>query len=277
LYDYGARFYDPALGRFISADTVVPGAGNPQALNRYAYVRNNPLRYTDPTGHMVDPGGPTGKPKKKPPPGEPGVPVPEWSKNMAKGCGIGALIADSTTLAISGGGALVELSGFAAGLIEPSPGGGETVGTLGGVSFYYIVMNPVENLVSSGGTLLTATGDVFSGYTYFDIESGELVIGQDTMVSSGALAIGNQPILPLEGGLDTVVNTLVVVYDAGRMGERIPTVMETRVGFKPERGGLYWDMVVYGDLARRLNVNPGTRLEIIRNLGPGGGWVLPKN
>jgi len=55
LYDYGARFYDPALGRFISADTVVPELGNPQALNRYAYVLNNPLKYTDPTGHKYDP------------------------------------------------------------------------------------------------------------------------------------------------------------------------------------------------------------------------------
>jgi RHS repeat-associated protein len=53
LLYYGARYYDPALGRFISADTVVPGAGNPQNLNRYAYVRNNPLRYTDPTGHWT--------------------------------------------------------------------------------------------------------------------------------------------------------------------------------------------------------------------------------
>jgi RHS repeat-associated protein len=51
LYDYGARFYSPTLGRFISADTIVPGAGNPQALNRYSMVLNNPLKYTDPTGH----------------------------------------------------------------------------------------------------------------------------------------------------------------------------------------------------------------------------------
>jgi uncharacterized protein CbrC (UPF0167 family) len=29
----------------------VPEPGNPQALNRYAYVYNNPLRYTDPMGH----------------------------------------------------------------------------------------------------------------------------------------------------------------------------------------------------------------------------------
>jgi hypothetical protein len=41
------------LGRFLSPDSIVPGAGDPQALNRYAYVRNNPLRYTDPTGHCI--------------------------------------------------------------------------------------------------------------------------------------------------------------------------------------------------------------------------------
>jgi RHS repeat-associated protein len=50
LYYYGARYYDAALGRFIQADTIVPEPGNPQALNRYSYVLNNALRYTDPTG-----------------------------------------------------------------------------------------------------------------------------------------------------------------------------------------------------------------------------------
>jgi len=53
LYDYRARYYHPALGRFISADPLVPEPGNPQALNRYAYVTNNPLRYTDPSGHFA--------------------------------------------------------------------------------------------------------------------------------------------------------------------------------------------------------------------------------
>ncbi|TAH49791.1 MAG: hypothetical protein EYC68_16320 [Chloroflexota bacterium] len=51
LMYYGARYYDSALGRFISTDTIVPSAGNPQALNRYAYVNNNPLKYVDPSGH----------------------------------------------------------------------------------------------------------------------------------------------------------------------------------------------------------------------------------
>ncbi|MDY7078092.1 MAG: RHS repeat-associated core domain-containing protein [Chloroflexota bacterium] len=54
LMYYNARFYDPALGRFISADTIVPEPGNPQDLNRYTYVRNNPLLYTDPAGHFIN-------------------------------------------------------------------------------------------------------------------------------------------------------------------------------------------------------------------------------
>ena len=54
LYYYNARWYDPALGRFTQPDTVVPEPGNPQAQNRYSYVYNNPLRYTDPTGHWVN-------------------------------------------------------------------------------------------------------------------------------------------------------------------------------------------------------------------------------
>ncbi len=51
LYYYNARYYDPALCRFVQADTVVSSPYDPQDLNRYAYARNNPLRYTDPTGH----------------------------------------------------------------------------------------------------------------------------------------------------------------------------------------------------------------------------------
>jgi RHS repeat-associated protein len=54
LYDYNARYYDPALGRFVQADTVVPSMESPQDLNRYSYVRGNPLKYTDPTGHITE-------------------------------------------------------------------------------------------------------------------------------------------------------------------------------------------------------------------------------
>jgi len=48
FYDYGARLYNPATGRWLSADSSTR-----DGLNRYAYVRNNPLFYVDPTGHSV--------------------------------------------------------------------------------------------------------------------------------------------------------------------------------------------------------------------------------
>lgn len=51
LYYYNARMYDPALGRFTQADTIVPEPSRPLAFDRYAYVYNNPVRYTDPSGH----------------------------------------------------------------------------------------------------------------------------------------------------------------------------------------------------------------------------------
>jgi RHS repeat-associated protein len=50
-----ARWYDAQLGRWISPDTIIPDPANPQSLNRFAYVRGNPLRYVDPTGHQEEP------------------------------------------------------------------------------------------------------------------------------------------------------------------------------------------------------------------------------
>ncbi len=46
------RIYDPKLGRMLQADPFVQSPTNSQSLNRYSYVLNNPLSYTDPTGYF---------------------------------------------------------------------------------------------------------------------------------------------------------------------------------------------------------------------------------
>lgn len=50
---YDARYYDPHLQRFTQPDTYTQNVYNPQDLNEYSYVLNNPVRYTDPTGHFI--------------------------------------------------------------------------------------------------------------------------------------------------------------------------------------------------------------------------------
>jgi hypothetical protein len=57
--DYHARWYSPTIGRFTQPDTILPNLYDPQSLNRYGYVSNNPMNYVDPSGHRVmdNPGG----------------------------------------------------------------------------------------------------------------------------------------------------------------------------------------------------------------------------
>jgi len=54
LYYYGARYYDSSLGRFISGDPVSGNQYNSQRLNKYTYVMNNPMVYTDPSGEQAE-------------------------------------------------------------------------------------------------------------------------------------------------------------------------------------------------------------------------------
>src|SRR5206468_10514602 len=50
LYYYGARWYDPTIGRFISQDPYAGRLSNPQSLNPYIYVFDTPTSFIDPTG-----------------------------------------------------------------------------------------------------------------------------------------------------------------------------------------------------------------------------------
>ena len=52
LYYYEARYYDSSIGRFVGKDPWQGDFTDPQSLNKYSYVRNNPLKYVDPTGEF---------------------------------------------------------------------------------------------------------------------------------------------------------------------------------------------------------------------------------
>jgi RHS repeat-associated protein len=93
LLYYHARYYDATLARFISADSVVPGqtatsgAPNPQQLNRYNYVANNPLTSNDPSGHTASDGkdGPVGPVEGAGGGSGPDVPLPDYPVRQVQG------------------------------------------------------------------------------------------------------------------------------------------------------------------------------------------------
>ncbi|MGH8538069.1 MAG: RHS repeat domain-containing protein [Gammaproteobacteria bacterium] len=51
IQNFGARWYDPRIGRFLAIDPAGFDAANPQSFNRYAYANNNPYKYVDPDGN----------------------------------------------------------------------------------------------------------------------------------------------------------------------------------------------------------------------------------
>ena len=55
---YVPRSNDPYITQFSQPDSIIPDLYNPQALNRYSYVLNNPIRYNDPSGHKCVSAGP---------------------------------------------------------------------------------------------------------------------------------------------------------------------------------------------------------------------------
>ncbi|MDX9993403.1 MAG: RHS repeat-associated core domain-containing protein [Anaerolineales bacterium] len=55
LMFYNARWYEVQLGRFAQADTIIPlQTQGVQAWDRYAGMNNNPVKYTDPSGHVAN-------------------------------------------------------------------------------------------------------------------------------------------------------------------------------------------------------------------------------
>ncbi len=217
----------------------MPEPGDPQSLNRFSYVGNNPVRYADPTGHWPDPWYTVQRLASRAYRNVVWIndhvevsPEPKSSNQLSEQqqlwvdtLNTTAVIADTVALGLSAAGAVVE--GGIAIADGPAP-----IGDGGALAIYFGAINPVENIASGVGYVATLSADTIAGDTFIQFSPFAIGLGQDSTVSTITTAAGN--LLPLEGFLDSAVNSLILSYDSERIAGDIPTIGELR--FDWERG-----------------------------------------
>ena len=235
LVNMNGRVYDPELGRFLTPDPTVQFVADLQSYNRYSYVLNNPLRYTDPTGYFI---GGWFDTLVNLTIGLTGIAVCTWTGGV--GCGIAftlaATIYNTTSMLVAGvpfdqvlGTMFV---GFVAGQF-----GGAAAEALGKTMAGQIVGGAIAGAISAGITTVAYHGSLASlGQNMF--------LAASTGALSAALAWALQPTNPVsqaseersQGGGQQGVRTKGGSYGEGVLwstnddGEIIAAVARSKVG-----------------------------------------------
>jgi RHS repeat-associated protein len=225
LYFYGARWLDPALGRFTSPDSIIPEQSQGvQAWDRYAYANNNAVKYNDPTGHMVDDGCRTEGCSDRDTSSS-GNNANRGSNNektlkqkAATAFSYFSLLLDTTAAGLSDFGAIfVDVVGTEAIMAGCATG---PEGCAGGLAFaadydygYSLVSPPgiAENVLGVFSFASTATADFLGGNT--GPTEGGYKVGVDTLVSGRNMLLGFTP----EANIDAVVSNSQMGYDLNRL------------------------------------------------------------
>ena len=232
LHDYGARWFDPLLGRFLSPDSLVPDPYHPLDWDRYSYARNNPIRYTDPTGHYVasaDEGEGSCKnsldcvyPEGYANPGELIVrnqknDDPSWKKPTADILSYSALGFDATAALLADGEAIA-VDIVAISVIVPGcatiEGCLPAIALAYGIDWGVTTMSPLgswENTLGVLSFLATGTADGLLGNTG-PSDTGYMV-GKDTIIAARNMVFGLVP----EANFDPIVSNSQLKYDLDRL------------------------------------------------------------
>jgi hypothetical protein len=170
-------------------------------------MNNNPVKFVDPTGHMVDQGGGGGAFSM----GD------DWWKNrqtttkkaQSNWNNMATKFQDTATVFSSiGGGA--EIGAATAGCILGGPPGCG-IGFSAGNKFHQAITNPIESTFSTLSTVSTFVSDVESGNTRFN-SSGVLVLGEPSATSLSTQGLGN--IVPV-GVIDALIDNYASKYAHG--------------------------------------------------------------
>jgi len=267
-----ARYCSSATGRFMSADSVMGSMSNPQSLNLYIYVLNNPLYYTDPTGHLPFPPLVIADIKSR-------------LRGAAKGAKTGAVIGAVTGAVVGGAVGAVQGAtvGGAAGAVGGTlalPGGGTLAGAGGGA----VVGGATGGTIGAGqGAIVgAAVGTIIGAITGFITGDDEDVDATPTTVDAAPTQPKNDPPkeITLFRGLNSTapsafrvdpdgVSTFEVPSTTHKanlpiraiyQGEKVPGTIATLPDIKggiavytPEHGGpLHWSLRFAGKSEQQI-------------------------
>jgi RHS repeat-associated protein len=206
IYYYGARWYDSSLGRFLSPDTVVPGSGDTQGWDRFAYSYNNLLIYTDPSGH--DPVNHSCYEQ-----GDPGCGRPATASDRAASGDIGAL---ADLLVPTHIGVRIQLEG-SLDLAIIAPNFGISVNVAGNIVYNRAsdqLSSSVDWTVAPGGGIgagASLTEGLLLGWgssNVNDVTSGQAAVAGGTVASG--LALSTSVTSPLETNSNASISGLHV-------------------------------------------------------------------
>ncbi len=198
LMYYNARYYDPKIGRFIQADSIVPNATDPQEFNRYSYVNNNPIKFTDPTGH-----------KKK-----------KWWKKLfkrksTKGGLFGAIIGGIVGSIVPGIGTVAGASiggaiggGIGGGIDAAQAGGnfGQIVrGVVSGAVEGYLIGQVIGNVTVGVGQWLAAMKNPAAGFGHYGINANDVLAKYGGRVHINGMGVPYEQALADANSLDAAL------------------------------------------------------------------------
>ena len=238
LMFFGARYYDPQIGRFITADPVIPAPFYPQSLNRYSYCYNNPLKYTDPTGHW-----------------------PDWLDDIIDGVkdffnDVGDFFSDNWQYIATA--AMVAISVVTFGATSPIVIGMIAGSITGGVSAYQaggdIGSGVLFGCIVGGITGAAAGG--FKDYFLNNVFANQFITPmQGGLITSGEFAIGGFGAGVISGyaGGEGDINSMM---KSGLIGAGIGAVTGFAVGYSYTAG---WQSVLHGADVEKHNMVQGAK------------------
>lgn len=235
------RIYDPTLGRFLQADPHIQAPTNSQSYNRYSYVLNNPMSYTDPSGYFFKK---LGKFVKKYWRVIAAAVVTYFTAGAASGWATswaaGAFGAGTTAAAVAGGALTGAIAGAAGGLVATGSLKGALIGAFSGAVFGGIGggFNADSGFFAKGGAGHIGSHAVAGG-VMSDLQGGKF--------GHGFLSAGLTKGLNVNGMIDSAGSA----YDAARIA--VAAVIGGTIS--KVTGGKFGNGAVTAGFAQMLNGN----------------------